>query len=124
MCRLAELRDNLIPIIKNLLKSRRFGESIPFTIGDPENNEQLSLLLREDNQRNENTAIILFEQINLKIRGKDALLDFQIMLKLGNDNHISFYDLELLLLPDQILKEYTEEDIAKEVISCWNAELE
>ena len=123
MCRLAEVRDNLMPIIDEIKKARNFDKSLPYTIGDPENDEHLSILLREDNHRNEITAVILFEQINLEIISTKISLDFQIELKLDNhdDNHISAYDLEILLLPNEFLQEHEESEIVKEVIACWNS---
>lgn len=122
ICRLAEVRDQLMPIIDEIKKTRNFDKKLQYTIGDTENNEQLSVLLREDNHRNQITAVILFEQINLEIKSTKIMLDFQIEMKLGDSNHISIYDLELLLLPHEFLQEHEEIEIAKEVITCWNTD--
>lgn len=123
MCRLSEIRDNLIPIMEDMVKRRRFDESSEYTIGDPDNNERLQLVVDEDNLHNTVFAIILFEGIELQIGNSAAELDFQVNLKLGNDNHIDVYDLELLLAPDNVLENHTELEISKEIISCWNSNL-
>jgi len=121
MCRLAEVRDSIMPIITEMKNARIFDQTMGYSIGNPENNEHLYLLLRKDNHRNEVTAIILFERINLEIQSSNTILDFEIELKLGNNNHISIYDLEIILLPNDFLQEHSESEIAKDVISCWNA---
>ena len=108
-----------MPIIEARVKSRVFDPE-NYSIGDPENNEHLSILLNEDNHRNETIAIILFEQLRLEINHKDTILDFQIRLKLGNNNHIDIFDLEILLVPTDFLQDHEELEIAKEIIACWN----
>lgn len=121
MCRLAEIKESLKPIMKGKVKTRDFDITEEYTIGDPENNERLSLLLNKDNHRNEITATILFEQVELQIGNKNISLDFQIRLKLGNNDHIDVYDLEILLVPSEFLEDHDEPEISKEIISCWNA---
>lgn len=119
-CRLAEIREQLMSIIDEMVKKRTFDQTSDFTIGDPDNNEKLSLVLRKDNLHNVTTAIILFENTKLEIMSKTETLDFQINLKLGNTNHINIHNLELLLVSSPILQEYSENNINKEIIACWN----
>ena len=121
MCRLAEVRDNLVPIIEEIKKGRMFDEKLEYTIGDPENNERLNILLKKDNHRNIITAVILFEDLSLEIKSTQITLDFQIELKLGSDNMINIYDLEILLVPFDFLQEHQEIEIGKDIILCWNA---
>ena len=119
-CRLAEIREQLMSIIDEMVKKRTFDQTSDFTIGDSDNNEKLSLVLRKDNLHNVTTAIILFENTKLEIMSKTETLDFQINLKLGNTNHINIHNLELLLVSSPILQEYSENNINKEIIACWN----
>jgi hypothetical protein len=123
MCHLAEIRENLLPIIDEMMRRRRFDETGNFNIGDPENNEKLALVLREDNLHNTVSAIILFENIELQIRSHVARLDFQIILRLGETNDINAFDLELLLIPNNILQAHDETEVSKDIISCWNNHL-
>lgn len=120
MCRLAEVRENLMPIIEEMRKKRIFCEPNDFTIGDPEKNEKLSVVLREDNLHNSISSTILFENVSLEILTKNVSVDFQIILKLGYTDDIDVYDLELLLIPTTLLQDHNENEIRKEIIKCWN----
>jgi hypothetical protein len=123
MCRLAEVRENLMPIIEEMRKKRRFNEPNDFTIGDPEKKEKLSVVLRDNNLPNSISATILFENILLEILSNAVNLDFQIILKLGYTDDIDIYDLELLLIPTPILQDHNESEVGKEIIKCWNTAL-